>query len=126
MNGHGTICKYWNPHMNTVLEYCRCLYKIDGCGAGGSLHILLDDDNYDTDSVVFCLKECLAHPEKEESELGRMICEEFLKMSIKERILFLNVWTGRVIRCEETGKVNCEDCEEVYDWLSDYDGKPTK
>ena len=55
-------CKYYTDHMDTLLEYYKCLYKIKDCGAGGILHILLDDDNYDDESIMYCLKECLTNP----------------------------------------------------------------
>ena len=42
-------CKYYNKHLNTICEYVRCLYSLEGCVSGGLLHILLDDDNYDDD-----------------------------------------------------------------------------
>lgn len=90
-------CKYYTDHMDTLLEYYKCLYKIKDCGAGGILHILLDDDNYDDESIMYCLKECLTNPKKEESALGLLICKEYLKMNMEERSVFdwlHNGWNG--------------------------------
>lgn len=93
------FCKYYNPHMDTILEYCKCLYKLDGCVCGGLLHILLDDDNIDTDDILFCLNECITHPEKEESQLGELICKELLKLSKEERQFFDSIWSGMPKEC---------------------------
>ena len=104
-----TQCKYYKPRMATLLEYCKCLYKLEGCVCGGSLHILLDDDNYDDDDILFCLNECIQHPDREESELGILICKEYLKLSKEERIVFDNIWNGwESVDC--LGFENCEGC----------------
>ena len=88
------VCKYHKPRLDTLLEYCKCLYKLEGCSCGGKLHIFLDDNNYSTDDVLFCLNECVTHPEEEESELGILICKEFLKLNECERKLFMKMWNG--------------------------------
>ena len=85
-------CKYWTPRMSTLLEYCSCLYRLKDCVAGGHLHILLDDGNYDDYCIQLCLNDCMSHPKDEESDLGILICKEFLKLSMEQRILFWNVW----------------------------------
>ena len=79
------LCKYYHPHMNTIGSYINCLYGIEGCGCGGLLHILLDDNNIKDNDILFCLKECLSHPEKEEARIGQLICEEYLKLNIEQR-----------------------------------------
>lgn len=84
--------KYYKPRMKTLLEYCKCLYQLEGCSCGGNLHILLDDDNIETDDILFCLNECITHPEDEDSDLGILICKEYLKLSDKERELFQDMW----------------------------------
>lgn len=88
--------KYYKPRMKTLLEYCKCLYQLEGCGCGGNLHILLDDNNIETDHILFCLNECITHPEDEESDLGILICKEYLKLSYKERVLFQDIWNGNI------------------------------
>lgn len=100
-------CKYFDKHLETVREYIGCLYNLDGCCTGGLLHILTDDDNYDDDSIIFCLRECLLHPEKEESTIGRIICEEYLKLPIQQRRLLRSEYIGNWI-CSNNG--NCEKC----------------
>lgn len=87
-------CKYYNPHMETVLEYCSCLYKLENCCAGGHLHILLDDGNYDDDDILWCKQSCLDNIQDEESTIGILICDELLKMSMDERHIFFRMWYG--------------------------------
>lgn len=80
-------CRYYNPHLATIREYIRCLYSLEGCEAGGLLHILLDDGNCNDGNIAFCWKECIQHPECEESKIGQLICEEYMKLSMPERRL---------------------------------------
>ena len=87
-------CKYYNKHMDTILEYCKCLYKFEGCAAGGMLHIVLDDGNIENNHILFCLNECIKHPEAEEAEIGKLICMELLKLSMNERKAFYWYWNG--------------------------------
>lgn len=105
------LCKYYNPHMETLLWYCKCLYKLKNCAAGGMLHILLDDNNIDTDDILFCLNECITHPEKEESELGILICKEYLKLSFEERLFFDSIWNGMPKECMEM--TECKNCPRM-------------
>lgn len=88
------LCKYYNPHMNTIAAYVRCLYDLEGCIAGGMLHILLDDDNIDDHHILYCLEQCIKHPEKEESQIGKLICEEYLKLSFSERLFLASMLNG--------------------------------
>ena len=53
------ICKYYKPYMDTLKELIEYYYTLEGCGAGGPLHILLDDDNYDIGSIRWCIKYCI-------------------------------------------------------------------
>ncbi len=100
-------CKYYNKHLETIREYIGCLYGLDECSTGGLLHILLDDDNYDDDGITFCLKECLRHPEREESKIGQLICEEYLKLNMEQRRLLTPGYIGNWL-CYCNG--NCEQC----------------
>lgn len=104
-------CKFYNPHMDTIYEYCKCLYRLDGCICGGSLHILLDDDNIDTDDILFCLNECVTHPEEEGSELGVLICKEYLKLSLRERYFLDSMWNGMGYDCINNG--DCSSCPRM-------------
>ena len=96
-------CKYYDPHLETIKEYIGCLYSLEGCGTGGLLHILLDDDNYNDGDIAFCWKECLLHPEKEESGIGCLICEEYMKLSMEQR---------RLLTCDYIGHWSCMDKDE--------------
>ena len=88
-------CQFYTPpHMETLLRYCNALYSLKGYESGGLLHILLDDGNIDDESICYCLKECLLHPEKEESVPGILICHEYFKMPIEDRMIFDKIWRG--------------------------------
>ena len=99
-------CKYYKPYMDILKQYCELLYTLDGCECGGVLHILLDDDNLEDDHIYYCLKECVLHSELPESNLGMLICNEYLKMTKEERIIFDWYWNGsKLENC-------CNDCEK--------------
>lgn len=100
-------CKYYNPHLETIREYIGCLYNLKGCCAGGLLHILLDDDNYDDDDIAYCWKECIQNPEREESKIGQLICEEYMKLDMPERRLLTGTYIGHWL-CLDS------DCKECY------------
>jgi hypothetical protein len=101
-------CKHYTPHLDTIREYISCLYSLEGCGTGGMLHILLDDDNFSDYWITDCLKECLNHPEKEEWEIGKLICENYLKLSMPQRRLM----TTPYITCDFDCIVDCKKCED--------------
>lgn len=112
-------CKYYSEHLNTVAEYISCLYSLDGCSCGGLLHILLDDDNYDDNSIMFCLRECILHPEREESKIGKLICEEYLRLPMEQR---------RMLTRHDLGYQSCFKrgacCEECFIQIGDeYENK---
>lgn len=114
-------CKYYKSSMNRLYQYCKCLYNLKGCSSGGLLHILLDDDNYDDESILYCLKECLVHPEREESEIGVLICNEYLKMTMEERCVFDWLWIGNPLECESISDNRCKSCKlfgEHYDYMN--------
>lgn len=100
-------CKYYNRRFDTLLKHCKRLYELEGCSAGGPLHILLDDDNYDDNCINFCLAQSLKHPDREVSKIGARICREYLKMSMEERSLFDWYWCGSDLECEWS---SCEVC----------------
>lgn len=52
-----TVCPYRDgtPHdLKHVARLIEDFYTLDGNGAGGSLHIVLDDQNIGVDSIEFC------------------------------------------------------------------------
>ena len=101
-------CKYYKPQMNRLLSYCKRLYKLPGCAAGGCLHILLDDNNYDDESLAFCRRYCEENAAGEERKLAIKILDMYSAMSLKERTLFDNMWNGQNIEC--SNQTNCEFC----------------
>lgn len=103
-----TKCKHYCKHLETIYEYIECLYKLESCGAGGLLHILTDDDNYRDCDILYCLSECIRHPEREESQLGRLICEEYLRLPIEQRRLLSSLYAGHWT-CRGNGE--CSKCE---------------
>lgn len=105
-------CKFYTPHMKTVREYIDCLYQLEGCGAGGMLHIVTDDDNIEDEDILFCLKECLNHPEKEEAKIGKLICEEMLKLSRIQRTM-LTVGAIPLGTCVDN---DCDTCQYTCDY----------
>lgn len=101
------ICKYYDKHLETIRELIACLYELEDCGAGGLLHILTDDDNIDDDDIAYCLRECMLHPEREEFGIGKLICEEYLKLPIQKRRLLTNTYIEHW-SCMNNG--NCQEC----------------
>jgi hypothetical protein len=43
------------PTLPEVRPLIEAYYKLDGNGAGGELHIVLDDGNYERDSIRYCI-----------------------------------------------------------------------
>ena len=100
-------CKHYDKHLETIRQYIGCLYELEECCTGGFLHILLDDDNYDNTSIIHCLRDCLLHPEYEESAIGKLICEEYIKLPIQQRRLLTSQYIGHW-SCFDKGQ--CEKC----------------
>lgn len=107
-----TVCKYYKPEMDALYNLCKGLYKLPGCGAGGCLHILLDDNNYTDDDLAWCRKYCEENAKGIEHDIAMMILDEYSKLSMTERTLFDNMWTGRDIMCNDPSK--CDTCELIY------------
>ena len=99
------IFVFYEKEFIALKKLCEAFYTLHGCGAGGPLHILLDDDNYRDGDIEFCIQECLAHPDPTIMNLGLMICYEYLKMSMQTRAIFDSYLCGRDMEC-------CESCEE--------------
>jgi len=109
-------CKYYKPYMDTLKFIIKRYYELESCACGGPLHILLDDDNYDLDSIHFCINHCFEDlwkrqiddkpwHTKEANILGIMICNEYAKMSLAERAIFDSYLNGSDLRC-------CGDCNK--------------
>lgn len=103
-------CKYYTKRIDTIRAYISCLYGLDdgNCCTGGLLHVVVNDFNWEDRYIKFCLEECNRHPEKEEAELGKLICNELLKLSLEQRRLVPeSEWTVKTF-CQ--GHDNCHNC----------------
>lgn len=112
-------CKYFKPQMDELLSCCKRLYQLPGCGAGGCLHILLDDNNYRDSDLEFCRQYCSEHAEGEERELAMKILDMYSAMSLQERTLFDWYWNGRFPECLD--RTGCEMCDliEIPDYMEE-------
>lgn len=103
-------CKYYNKHLDTIRAYISCLYNLDdgNCCTGGLLHIVVDDGNLEDHHIKWCLEECNKHPECEESEIGKLICNELLKLPIEQRRLVYEADWAVEAFCK--GPDHCDKC----------------
>lgn len=100
-------CKHYTKHLDTINAYIGCLYRIEGCECGGLLHVMIDDDNIEDHFIKWTLDECNKHPEREEAEIGKLICNEYLKLSMEQRRLLAYDWLPyRGCSCDG----RCENC----------------
>ena len=109
-------CAHFKPVMYGLKRMCKLFYQLPGCGAGGPLHVLLDDDNYDIDSIMFCLEECLKHEDERVRTLGSLICNTYLSMDIRARSTFDAYWCGQSLDCD----FKCDLCDvrgDLYDFM---------
>lgn len=102
-------CKYHDPKMDVLLS----------CGAGGCLHILLDDNNYRDSDLKFCRQYCEENAKGEERELAMKILDMYSAMSLQERTLFDWYWNGNMLECLD--RTGCATCEliEIPDWMEE-------
>ncbi len=70
------------PTVPEVLPIARAYYAKPGNGAGGSLHIVLDDYNVDDDSVSFCMD----HAADKGDDDGVALAGLLLRMSRTQRL----------------------------------------
>lgn len=98
-------CKHYIPHLNTIRELISCLYQLEGCSTGGIAHVVVDDNNFKDHHLKFVIEECEKEPERTESGLVKLICEELLKLNISQRaLLFASFYTYHI--CNE----DCDNC----------------
>jgi hypothetical protein len=69
------------PTVPEVMPLVRAYYAKEENGAGGSLHIVLDDGNVEDSSVEFCIEEAEKRGDKDGVELGKIL----LRMSKTQR-----------------------------------------
>lgn len=113
-------CKYYNKHLETIKAYISCLYELDdgNCCSGGLLHIVTDDGNLEDVHINWCLEECNKHPEREESEIGKLICKELLKLPMEQRrLVYMPDWLMFAV-CDK----DCDNCP-VHNGDIDYYNK---
>lgn len=104
-------CKYCRPEMAVLGKYCEELYGLPNCGAGGCLHILLDDNNYADEDLEWCREYCEKNATGKEYEIAMKILDIYSEMNIVERTVFDWIWNGRSPLCETPGK--CETCDLI-------------
>lgn len=99
-------CKYWSEEVAEVCKLVKHLYYDMHEGAGGMLHIVLDDFNIDDDDLEWCIEYC--NQEENRDRHDRDICIEIaqrmLKLSREARLLVCYQWDTKF--CDG----NCEDC----------------
>jgi hypothetical protein len=70
------------PTVPEVMELVWDYYEIPGVGCGGSLHIVLDDDNVEDHHVEFCQRYAEDHGDHE----GELLAQILLRMSKTQRL----------------------------------------
>lgn len=98
-------CKYYRNRLRTICSYIDCYLSIDEDDTD-FLHILLEDDNYLDNHITSCLGDFIQHPERERSKIGKLICEEYLNLTIPER---------RLLHYVDYDIPLCKPCEERKD-----------
>lgn len=103
-------CVYYKKDFfEDLLAKCRAFYELPGCSSGGPLHILLDDDNFTDDDILFCIGECNKVDDSAVKTLGLAICHAYLLMSDYERSAFDWFWNGNDLICRHDKK--CAECD---------------
>lgn len=69
------------PTVPEVLPLVRAYYAKGGCGAGGNLHVVLDDGNVEDCFVESCLDRCRESRDADGEQLASLL----LKMSKTQR-----------------------------------------
>lgn len=103
--------KYYDKHMDTIIEYAHCLYNLDGCVCGGLGHAVLDDNNFEDVHLKSTLEDCdkPENQDREEKDILRLICADLLKLSHEQRVLLYKTMNEDVILCNG----DCDNCKEM-------------
>lgn len=72
-------------------------YGIPGNGAGGGLHIVLDDGNMEDHHLVFCYRELHREAHEQSRALGLVILHELMMLSSAQRLAWYEEWDYRSI-----------------------------
>jgi endonuclease IV len=62
------------------------------CSVGGALHIVVEDDNVDDESIQFCLDTCHDHWSKTDVDLIKSIGKQLLELTEDERRFIINLF----------------------------------
>lgn len=65
----------------SFVDTAKLYYRLPGNGAGGNLHLVLDDGNCDDDSMWVCIKSCV----KESDKMGLYIAATMLFTMTEEQ-----------------------------------------
>lgn len=99
-------CIYWSEEVKEICSLVKYLYDDLHEGAGGLLHIVLDDGNIDDDDLQWCLERC--NREENRDRHDRDVCIEIaqrmLNLSREQRTLIYYQWDGEF--CSD----NCDEC----------------
>jgi len=78
----------FKPHIKELIAY---YYQMPEKGAGGYLHIFLDDGNIDFGSLNFCKNECEEHGDT----FGYFLCDVLSEFTEKElEDMYEDNWWG--------------------------------
>ena len=107
-------CKYWSQDVDDVVELIKELYKIEG--AGGMLHIVVDDGNLETDHIQWCIDYCNQeeNADRRDKELCLKIAHKMLQMSYEKRVIAY--YMSHRFQCNG----NCEQCAVHREIIGDY------
>jgi len=80
------------PNVSEIVPLANSYHLFPGCGAGGSLHIVIDDPNFEDESIQYCI-ECARNPGfwvcrdhyDGHDEAGELLGRLLLLMSITQR-----------------------------------------
>lgn len=99
-------CMYWTKEVGEVCKLVKTLYEDMGEGAGGMLHIVLDDGNLEDDHIQWCIEYCNReeNADKHDKEICLEIAHRMLGISMEQRKLVYYQWND--IFCSE----NCGCC----------------
>ena len=99
-------CRYWSEEIGEICSLVKYLYDDLHEGAGGMLHIVLDDCNIDDDDLEWCLEYCdkEENRDRHDKEICIEIAQRMLRLSREERMLIYYQWDGEF--CGE----NCDKC----------------
>lgn len=107
-------CKYWSQGVEDAVMLIKELYKTEG--AGGLLHIVVDDGNVEDDDIQFCIDYCNEKENKDnpKRELCLEIANKMLRLNYEQRILAY--YMSHRFQCNG----NCEQCVVHREIIGDY------